>query len=146
MEKMDPDKFVIPISYGSTEVIETGKWSSLKPQALEMTPPCREACPAGTDISLFLHFVEQGRYAEALSTILIENPFPGVCGRVCFHPCETHCNRSHFDEAVSIQLMERFVSTVTSRDVHIRPVLREFADHGKIQHPAPHGGYLPHAP
>jgi NADPH-dependent glutamate synthase beta subunit-like oxidoreductase len=101
---------VIPISYGSTELIETGKWSSRKPQALRMIPPCQEACPAGTDISLFVRLVEQGRHKEALATILIENPFPGVCGRVCFHPCEAGCNRAHYDESVSIQTLERFVA------------------------------------
>ena len=103
---------LIPISYGSTETIETGKWSSQKPRELNTIPPCREACPAGADISTFVHLVDKGRYAEALSAILIENPFPGVCGRVCFHPCETGCNRSHYDESVSIQMLERFVSGV----------------------------------
>ena len=101
---------LIPISYGSTELIETGKWSSRKPQTLQMIPPCQEACPAGTDISLFVRLVQQGRHQEALATILMENPFPGVCGRVCFHPCEAGCNRAHYDESVSIQTLERFVA------------------------------------
>jgi NADPH-dependent glutamate synthase beta subunit-like oxidoreductase len=118
-------KLVIPVSYGSTEVIETGKWSSQKPQHLAMTPPCQEACPIGTDISLFLHFVEQGMYADALSTILYENPFPGVCGRVCYHPCETSCNRAQYDESVSIQLLERFVSSAISESIHIKPARLE---------------------
>jgi NADPH-dependent glutamate synthase beta subunit-like oxidoreductase len=103
---------IIPISYGSTETIETGKWSSKKPQTLSAIPPCQEACPAGADVSTFVHLVDKGRYAEALSAILMENPFPGVCGRVCFHPCEAGCNRSRYDESVSIQMLERFVSGV----------------------------------
>jgi hypothetical protein len=100
-------EFVIPISYGSTEMIDTGKWSSLKPRTLRMIPPCQEACPAGTDISLFIHLVEKGKYTEALAAILMENPFPGVCGRVCFHPCEGGCNRAQHDESVAIQMLER---------------------------------------
>jgi NADPH-dependent glutamate synthase beta subunit-like oxidoreductase len=119
MGKAGSEEFVIPVSYGSTEEIETGRWSSLKPETLAMTPPCREACPIGTDIPLFLHFIERGRYAEALSTILIENPFPGVCGRVCYHPCEAGCNRAQYDESVSIQVLERFVSSITSEGVYI---------------------------
>jgi NADPH-dependent glutamate synthase beta subunit-like oxidoreductase len=119
--KAESGKFCVPISYGSTEAIDTGNWSSLKPQSLALTPPCREACPIGTDIPLFLHFVERGRYSEALLTILRENPFPGVCGRVCFHPCEADCNRAQYDEAVSIQLLERFVSSVSSEQVGIQP-------------------------
>jgi len=117
------NEFVIPISYGSTEIIETGKWSSQKPQPLRQTPPCQEACPAGTDISLFVHFVEKGKFAEALSTILVENPFPGVCGRVCFHPCEAGCNRAQYDESVSIQMLERFVSSLRSgKTLQLRPM------------------------
>jgi NADPH-dependent glutamate synthase beta subunit-like oxidoreductase/Pyruvate/2-oxoacid:ferredoxin oxidoreductase delta subunit len=119
MGNEDLKEFVIPISYGSTETIETGKWSSRKPETRPMIPPCREACPAGSDISLFIHLVEKGKYAEALSTILAENPFPGVCGRVCFHPCETDCNRAHYDESVSIQMLERFVSSLRSRNLPI---------------------------
>jgi len=115
MGKGDSKEFVIPISYGSTETIETGKWSSRKPQTQRLTAPCQEACPAGTDIPLFVHLVEQGKYAEALATILMENPFPGVCGRVCYHPCEGGCNRRDFDEPVSIQMLERFVSGIRSR-------------------------------
>ena len=53
----DPYEFVIPISYGSTEVIETGKWGFQKPQTEFMTAPCQEACPAGINIPEFLYLV-----------------------------------------------------------------------------------------
>ena len=102
--------FVIPISYGSTEVIETGKWGFQKPHTAFMTAPCQEACPAGVNIPQFLYLTQEKMYDEALFTILRENPLPGVCGRVCFHPCETGCNRGQYDESVSIHAMERFVS------------------------------------
>ena len=105
---------VIPISYGSSEVIETGKWGFEKPEASFMTAPCQEVCPAGNPISQFLYLASAGRYEEALEDLLKENPFPGVCGRVCFHPCEKDCNRIQYDEAVSINAMERNVFDVTS--------------------------------
>jgi NADPH-dependent glutamate synthase beta subunit-like oxidoreductase len=79
-----------------------------------MTAPCQEACPAGNPIPQFLHLSGEGRYDEALQTLLRENPFPGVCGRVCFHPCETDCNRAQYDESVSIRSMERYVSDKAS--------------------------------
>jgi NADPH-dependent glutamate synthase beta subunit-like oxidoreductase len=111
--KMNSDhssEFVIPISYGSTEVIETGKWGFQKPETSFMTAPCQESCPAGNPIPRFLYLATEGRYDEALQVLLKENPFPGVCGRVCFHPCEADCNRGQYDESVSIRAMERYVS------------------------------------
>ena len=115
---VDPSsELVIPISYGSTEVIETGKWGFQKPHADFMTAPCQEACPAGINVPQFLYLTQEKMYDEALFTILRENPLPGVCGRVCFHPCEASCNRAQYDESVSIHAMERFVSDVTSNQI-----------------------------
>ncbi len=114
-------ELVIPISYGSSEVIETGKWGYEKPEAAFMTAPCQEVCPAGNPIPQFLYFAGEGKYKEAMEALLAENPFPGVCGRVCFHPCERDCNRIQYDEAVSIHAMERRVFDATSRqhpDIH----------------------------
>ena len=79
-----------------------------------MTAPCQEACPAGNPIPQFLYLSGEGRYDEALRALLKENPFPGVCGRVCFHPCETDCNRAQYDESVSVRSMERYVSDAAS--------------------------------
>ncbi len=110
----DSSELVIPISYGSSEVIETGKWGYEKPESAFMTAPCQEVCPAGNPIPRFLFFAGEGRYQEAMETLLTENPFPGVCGRVCFHPCEKDCNRIQYDEAVSIPAMERRVFDATS--------------------------------
>jgi NADPH-dependent glutamate synthase beta subunit-like oxidoreductase len=119
MEPNNPMKseaeFVIPVSYGSTEVIETGKWGFQKPETVFMTAPCQEICPAGNAIPEFLSLAADKRYEAALDVILKENPFPGVCGRVCFHPCESGCNRSQYDEAVSIQALERYVFDRTLR-------------------------------
>ena len=116
-------EFVIPISYGSTEVIETGKWSFQKPQTSFMTAPCQESCPAGNPIPEFLYLAGDGRYNEALQTLLKENPFPGVCGRVCVHPCEADCNRSQYDESISIRAMERYVSDAASDQLpNLKPV------------------------
>ena len=108
---------MIPISYGSTEVIETGKWGFQKPQTSFRTAPCQESCPAGNPIPQFLTLASDGRYQEALQTLLKENPFPGVCGRVCSHPCEVDCNRAQYDESVSIHAMERYVFDATSRQI-----------------------------
>ena len=107
-------ELVIPISYGSSEVTETGQWGFQKPETAIITAPCQEACPAGNPIPQFLYLASEGRDKEALETLLKENPFPGVCGRVCFHPCENDCNRRPYDESVSIHAMERYVFDATS--------------------------------
>ena len=40
---------------------------------------------------------------------MADNPFPAVMGRVCYHPCETACNRAQLDTAVGINSVERFL-------------------------------------
>lgn len=115
----DVNELVIPVSYESTRIIETGKWSYQRPQSVSLTAPCQETCPVGINIPQFLFFTQRGRYEEALSVVLRENPLPGVCGRVCPHPCEASCNRAQYDESVSIQSLERFVSDVVSKQVRI---------------------------
>ena len=82
-----------------------------------MIAPCQEACPAGNPIPQFLYSLSQGNADEALLTLLRENPFPGVCGRVCFHPCEVDCNRGQYDESVSINSLERYVFDATLEHV-----------------------------
>ena len=113
----DKNKPVVPISYLSTDISEPGKWGFAKPQPVESTASCQAACPAGIDIPRFLHFLQNCRFDQALSTILKENPLPAVCGRACYHPCEAGCNRAQFDESVSIHYLERFVADAAAKDV-----------------------------
>lgn len=96
----------------STEVNKTGTWRYMRPIYVDKTAPCSAACPAGEDIPKIEMLVSKGFIRDAWETILMENPFPAVCGRVCFHPCETSCNRSLFDQAVAIHCLERFIGDV----------------------------------
>jgi NADPH-dependent glutamate synthase beta subunit-like oxidoreductase/Pyruvate/2-oxoacid:ferredoxin oxidoreductase delta subunit len=64
----------------------------------------------------------QGLFKEAWETILRENPFPGVCGRVCFHPCEGVCNRGEFDDPIAIHVVERFLADTAERN-DLKPLL-----------------------
>jgi heterodisulfide reductase subunit A-like polyferredoxin len=57
------------------------------------TSPCKAACPAGTSAQGYIALIAEGRYAEALALSRKANPFTAVCGRVCYHPCETACSR-----------------------------------------------------
>ncbi|SMC18675.1 NADPH-dependent glutamate synthase beta chain [Desulfacinum hydrothermale DSM 13146] len=118
---------LIPRSSTTTESNKTGSWRFLKPRYDEKTAPCSAACPAGEDIARVEMLVAQGLFKEAWETILQENPFPAVCGRVCFHPCERACNRGEFDDPIAIHTLERFVADTAMRydlqaDIARRPV------------------------
>ncbi len=88
----------------------------MKPVYIGRTSPCSAACPAGEDIPHIELLVSRGQFREALETILKENPFPSVCGHVCFHSCESACNRSHLDSALAINALERFIGCWGTRE------------------------------
>jgi len=110
------DHLLIPRSSQSTESNKTGSWRFLRPRYDEKTAPCSAACPAGEDIAMIEMLTTQGLFKEAWDTILKENPFPAICGRVCFHPCERRCNRGEFDEAIAIHAIERFLADTAVRN------------------------------
>ncbi len=72
--------------------------------------PCRDACPAGQRAQGYIALIREGRYDDALRVIKEDNPFPGICGRICNHHCETACNRNLIDEPLSIAALKRFVT------------------------------------
>jgi 2-oxoacid:acceptor oxidoreductase delta subunit (pyruvate/2-ketoisovalerate family) len=90
-------------------LIKTGAWRFFRPVFRPLMPPCNEACPVAVDIRGFVRLIDSGRVTEALELYLDENPFPAICGRVCFHPCESACNRGYYDEAVAINGLENFI-------------------------------------
>ncbi len=81
----------------------------MRPIYVDHHPPCNQACPAGENIQGWLFEAEEGKYEEAWRKIMQDNPFPAIHGRVCYHPCETACNRGQLDEVVSIHAIERFL-------------------------------------
>ncbi|RLB09442.1 MAG: hypothetical protein DRG59_02355 [Deltaproteobacteria bacterium] len=121
---------LIPRSYKTSEENKTGSWRFLRPRYLEKTAPCSSACPVGQDIPRIQMLAVQGSFKEAWELLLSENPFPGTCGRVCFHPCESACNRLEFDEAVAIRMIERFLADTASR-YELQPRLNKLAEKGK---------------
>jgi len=72
--------------------------------------PCSLACPIGTNVKAYVSLIATGKFAEALAVASEPNPFPGICGRVCTHPCEEKCNRSERDDPVAIAWLKRFAS------------------------------------
>src|SRR4030043_2440481 len=101
---------MIYVSLGDMDWNKTGTWRAQRPFYEDKTPPCSEACPAGNDIVAFIQKIAQRDFEGAWNLIKEENPFPGICGRVCFHPCESKCNRRDYDGPIAIHALERFVS------------------------------------
>jgi NADPH-dependent glutamate synthase beta subunit-like oxidoreductase len=103
--------FAITLDVGSSTVNKTGTWRTERPVYVDNLPPCANACPAGERVQAWLYEAEEGGagYERAWRRIMADNPFPAVIGRVCYHPCETACNRATLDEGVGINAVERFL-------------------------------------
>jgi 2-oxoacid:acceptor oxidoreductase delta subunit (pyruvate/2-ketoisovalerate family) len=103
--------FAITLDVGSSLANKTGSWRTERAVYVDRLPPCNNACPAGENIQQWLYEAEEGGegYERAWRRIMEDNPFPAVMGRVCYHPCETACNRAQLDEAVGINSVERFL-------------------------------------
>ena len=71
------------------------------------TAPCREACPAGVNVPLYIRYIREGSFDDALAVVRQSMPFPAVCGYACIHPCESKCARVQYDEPVAIRLLKR---------------------------------------
>ena len=101
--------FAITLDVGSSHANRTGSWRVERPIYVDRLPPCNDACPAGENIQRWLYHAEAGHYEAAWGQLVEDNPFPAVMGRICYHPCETACNRAQLDEAVGINSVERFL-------------------------------------
>ncbi|HEY5352022.1 MAG TPA: NAD(P)-binding protein [Streptosporangiaceae bacterium] len=80
-----------------------------RPVYLDLLPPCNAGCPAGENIQAWLADIQAGRPEQAWRQLVADNPLPAIHGRVCYHPCETVCNRAQLDSSVSIHAVERYL-------------------------------------
>ncbi len=74
------------------------------------TAPCRATCPAHVSVQGYIALINEGKYREALELFKKDHPFPGVCGRVCHHPCEGVCTRNDVEQPLAIQYLHRFLA------------------------------------
>ncbi len=87
----------------------TGPKRFRRPVYVDFMPPCNSACPAGENIQGWMAHAQAGNYFEAFQTLVEDNPFPAIMGRVCVKPCETGCNRTNIDTTVNIHAVERYI-------------------------------------
>ncbi len=84
--------------------------------------PCTHTCPGGIHVQGYVALVAQGKFQEAHDLITQEIPLPGICGRVCYHPCEAQCNRYELDKPVAVRALKRFVADRVKGGPHWPPV------------------------
>ncbi|MHC1742044.1 MAG: FAD-dependent oxidoreductase [Syntrophobacteraceae bacterium] len=94
------------------------------------TPLCQANCPLGVNAQGYMALARAGRFEEALELIRRDNVLPGICGRICTHPCESACRRSELDEPLAIRDVKRFVA-----DFELKQ--RQSAKGGPTTAPAP---------
>mgnify|MGYP003584202405 FL=1 len=87
-----------------------------RPIYADLLPTCNNACPAGENIQAWLTHAQAGRFKEAWQSLTENNPMPAIHGRVCYHPCETACNRGKLDSSVSIHAVERFLGDLALQE------------------------------
>lgn len=90
-------------------------------------PPCANACPGGIHVQGYVALIALGRFQEAIDLIRSAIPFPGICGRVCTHPCEINCRRAQVDQPVAVRRLKRFLADweQAQTETKVDPVLRE---------------------
>jgi len=84
-------------------------------------PPCRSACPARVNVQGYVSLLQRGKYKDAVELIRKDMPFPAICGRVCFSPCEDACARTNIDQAVAIRSLKRYVADVEREEERVKP-------------------------
>jgi NADPH-dependent glutamate synthase beta subunit-like oxidoreductase len=94
---MTEHPFAITLDPGSSRTNRTGAWRTERPVYQHVLPPCQDACPAGEAVRDWLYVAEDGSYEAAWRRLMRDNPLPAVMGRICYHPCETACNRAFLD-------------------------------------------------
>ena len=87
----------------------TGPVRDQRPVYVDLLPPCNAGCPAGENIQGWMAHVKASEHEQAWRLLTAENPFPAIHGRVCYHPCESVCNRAELVSALSIHAVERFL-------------------------------------
>jgi len=132
--------FAITLDPGSSLANKTGSWRTERPVYIDRLPPCNAQCPAGEDIQGWLFHAESGHYEAAWRHLTRDNPFPAIMGRVCYHPCESQCNRGQIDDPVGINSVERFLGDeALKQDWHFEPPAQETGKHVLVVGAGPSG-------
>ena len=100
----------------ATTTGRAGPVRSKRPVYVDFLPPCNDACPAGENCQEWLRLAKTGDPHAAWRQIVRDNPMPAIHGRVCYHPCETACNRGDLDAPISIHAVERYLGDLAIKE------------------------------
>jgi NADPH-dependent glutamate synthase beta subunit-like oxidoreductase len=107
MTALRPDIATLPdLLHGRSR---SGPVREERPVYVDLLPPCNAGCPAGENIQSWLAHMQADEHELAWRALVADNPFAAIHGRVCYHPCESVCNRANLDSAVSIHSVERYL-------------------------------------
>lgn len=95
------------MSIGTMAWNHTGTWRTVRPVSQPLLPPRELGCSTGGKTRAVSTPLTAGKAREAWGTLLLNNPLPAVCGRVCPHPCEPAGSRGETDEPLSLRGIER---------------------------------------
>jgi len=84
-------------------------------------PPCRAACPADVNVQGYIALLQQGKFKEAVELIRKSMPFPAICGRVCFSPCQDACSRKNIDQPVGIRYLKQLAADIEREQGRVKP-------------------------
>ena len=84
--------------------------------------PCKLNCPAHTDCQKYVKEIAEGRFADAVATVMDTFPIPASIGRVCPHPCEKSCRRRLVEAPISIAQLKYFAADQVRKDGNAHPV------------------------
>lgn len=77
---------------------------------------CENSCPAGIRVPDYIQAIMEKDFLKAYKIICESIPFPSLCGRACYAPCENVCRRGEIDQPVKIRMLKRFVSDYAWRE------------------------------
>nr|WP_320012016.1 pyridine nucleotide-disulfide oxidoreductase/dicluster-binding protein [uncultured Desulfobulbus sp.] len=80
----------------------------------EEYPFCSAACPIHVDVRAFMAALAKGDTRGARRVLDRTMPFPEILGRICDHPCRSHCKRSEIDAPLAIGSLEQFCVGATN--------------------------------
>ena len=84
-------------------------------------PPCRAACPADVNVQGYVSLIQQGRFKESVELVRKSIPFPAICGRVCYSPCEDACARKNVDQSLSIRALKWIIADIEREEGRVKP-------------------------